>query len=77
MFLSRGDDYRNKDHNPEKLPWVPVPLKMISLARKVGTIEQEGKYQSCLSRLRDYTEVTSKHENCPGFESVLRCLVQE
>jgi hypothetical protein len=29
--LFRRGDYRNKGHSPEKLSWVPVPLKMYSV----------------------------------------------
>jgi hypothetical protein len=30
-------DYRNKDQNPEKLSWVRIPVKMVSVARILGT----------------------------------------
>jgi hypothetical protein len=37
--LSRRGDCRTNGHNPEKVPWVRVPVK-ISVARKLSAIEE-------------------------------------
>jgi hypothetical protein len=39
-LLFRREDYRNRDHNSENRSWVRVPVKVISIAMKLGTIEQ-------------------------------------
>jgi hypothetical protein len=33
-------DFRNKDHNSEKVYWVRNPAKMFSVARERSTIEE-------------------------------------
>jgi hypothetical protein len=48
--LFRRGDYRNNGHNPEKLSWVLVPVKIISVARKLSKIEELRKEQNCLFR---------------------------
>jgi hypothetical protein len=43
LFL-RGD-YRNEGQNPENLSCVRVLVKMVHVARKLNTIEEQGKDQ--------------------------------
>jgi hypothetical protein len=47
-------DYRNEHDNPEKLLWVRFPMKMVSVARKLSTVEERRQVQSCLIRRGDY-----------------------
>jgi hypothetical protein len=44
-FFRKGD-YRNKGNNAEKLSWVRVLMKMVSVAQKLSMIER--KEQNCL-----------------------------
>jgi hypothetical protein len=39
----RRADYRNNGHNPEKLSWVRVAVKIVSVAPKLSTIEEQRK----------------------------------
>jgi hypothetical protein len=38
--LFRREDYTNEGQNPEKLSCVRVLVKMVSVDRKIGTIEE-------------------------------------
>jgi hypothetical protein len=38
--------FRNKGHNPENLSWVQVAVKMVSLARELGMVEEQRQNQS-------------------------------
>jgi hypothetical protein len=40
-LLFRRVDYENKGHNPEKLSWVRFPVKVIHVARKLTTIQEQ------------------------------------
>jgi hypothetical protein len=37
-----------KGYNSEKVSWVRVPVKMVSVARKISSIEEQRKEQNCL-----------------------------
>jgi hypothetical protein len=63
--LLRGEYYRKKEQNPEKLSRVQFPVKMVSVARKISTRED----QSWLFRKGDYRNNSHNTENCPGLES--------
>jgi hypothetical protein len=53
-------DNRNKGQNPEKLPWVRFPVKMVSVARKLSTIEERRQDQNYLFPRGDFE---SKHHS--------------
>jgi hypothetical protein len=38
--LFQAADYRNKGHNPNKLTWVRILMKIVSVAQKLGTTEE-------------------------------------
>jgi hypothetical protein len=68
FFIGRGD-YRNRGRKPEKQPWVRVPVKMISLARKLSKIEEQRHDQDvcfggAITQGKSYNP-----QICPGFES--------
>jgi hypothetical protein len=45
MFLLRRLNYRNRGHNPRKLSLVRLPEKIVSVARKLNTIEERRQDQ--------------------------------
>jgi hypothetical protein len=42
-FLFHWGDYRNKGHNPEKMLWVWVLVKVVSSAWKLSTVKNSTK----------------------------------
>jgi hypothetical protein len=51
-----------------KVSWVRVPLSMVSVARKLSTIEERIQDQSCLFRRGDYRSRDITPKICPGFD---------
>jgi hypothetical protein len=47
-YLPETVDYRNKDQNPEKLPCVPLLVKMVSVAQKQSMVEERRQDKSYL-----------------------------
>jgi hypothetical protein len=47
LFVSTRRLQTKKFHNPEKLSWVRVSVKIVSVARKLSTIEERRKEQNC------------------------------
>jgi hypothetical protein len=62
MCLFRRGDYRNKGHNHEHLSWVRVLVKMVSVARKLSTIEERRQYQIRFFRRGYYGNRSHNHE---------------
>jgi hypothetical protein len=58
-----------------KVSWVRVPMKMVSVARKLSTIEERRQDQICLFQRGDYKTEAVIPNICPGFESQWRCFV--
>jgi hypothetical protein len=61
-LFGRGDD-RNNGQNPEKPFCVRVPVKMVSVARKLSTIEEQRKEQNYFSEEITGTDVTNPETN--------------
>jgi hypothetical protein len=74
-FLFRGEDYRDKGHNPENMSWVRVPVKMIYLSQKLSTMEERRQHQRFLFRRGYYRNKGHNPENLPAFESRYRCFL--
>jgi hypothetical protein len=61
--LFRRGLYINVGYNPENLAWAWFPVKMVSVARKLRTIEERRQNQRCLFRRRNYKNKDQKSEN--------------
>jgi hypothetical protein len=57
-----------KRGNSENLSLIRVPMNIVSVARKLSTIEERRQDQSCLFRKGDYRNKGRKPRNCSGFE---------
>jgi hypothetical protein len=66
--LFQRDNYRNRDHNPEKLSWVHFPVKTVSAAPKLSMIEEQCQGQICFSKEITGTKATAP-KYCPGLKS--------
>jgi hypothetical protein len=53
LFISECDE-ETKSEVPKKVSWVRVSLKMISLARELCVVEEQGQDERCLFRGRVY-----------------------
>jgi hypothetical protein len=45
------------------MSWVRVPVRVVSVARKLSTMKERRPDQSCLSRRGDYRHEYHNHEN--------------
>jgi hypothetical protein len=57
--LFRLGDYRNNGNNLGKLSWVRVPVKIVSVVRKLSTIEERRKEHNCFGEEITGAEVTN------------------
>jgi hypothetical protein len=46
--------FQKGKNSEKKVPWVRVPVRVVSVARKLRTIEERRQDQSCLFRREDY-----------------------
>jgi hypothetical protein len=65
-----GSRLQKQRPNPEKLSWVRVPVKIVSVARKLRTIEEEQRQnQTCYFGYYIAGTKEEPPENCSKFES--------
>jgi hypothetical protein len=67
LIFSKGD-HRNKGHSTEKVSWVRVLMRTVSVARKLCKIKERRQGKICLFRRRDYRNYAHKNKNCPELE---------
>jgi hypothetical protein len=67
LFVLAGDS-RNEFHNAEELSWVQAQVRMVSVARKLSTIEQH-REQTCLLGRDDYTNKGNNPEKLSWVSS--------
>jgi SpoU rRNA methylase family enzyme len=58
-----------KGRNFEKLPRVRIPVRAVSVARKLSLMEELRHDESCWFLRGYYRSKGQNHESCPGFES--------
>jgi hypothetical protein len=67
LCLEAGRDFRMVK-TPKNDSWVRVPVSVVSVARKLSTIEEQPQDQSCLFSQRDRRNKGQNPKDCPGFE---------
>jgi hypothetical protein len=58
--LSQRADSRNKSHNPKKLSWAQLLVKMVSVAQKLSTIQERCQDQNCFEQ-----EIADRYDKAP------------
>jgi hypothetical protein len=66
--LFRQWHYKNKGHNPENVSWVRVPVKMVSVARKL-TWQKKAPEERCFWTGILQEQWPQPPKNSPGYES--------